>query len=134
VRTSDYGKLDWPVEGPLVYTYGRAVQPNNTTIRWNGVGISAAVGTPVKSVAAGTVVEVQSIGTYGLTVIIEHGGGDYSIYGSLSRADVRKGQTVIKGQNVGGVGVSDPELPPHLHFEIRQGGPAIDPATWLRRQ
>ncbi|MEX2152741.1 MAG: peptidoglycan DD-metalloendopeptidase family protein [Gemmatimonadaceae bacterium] len=134
VRTSDYGKLDWPVEGPLVYTYGRAVQPNNTTIRWNGVGISAAVGTPVKSVATGTVVQVQPIGTYGLTVIIEHGGGDYSIYGSLSRADVRKGQTVAKGQSVGGVGVSDPELPPHLHFEIRQGGPAIDPATWLRRR
>ena len=53
---SDYGKLDWPVDGPLVYTFGRAVQPNNTTIRWNGVGISAATGTPVRSVAPGRVV------------------------------------------------------------------------------
>ncbi len=48
VRTSDYGKLDWPVSGPLVYTFGRAVQPNNTTIRWNGVGIRAPVGTTVR--------------------------------------------------------------------------------------
>jgi septal ring factor EnvC (AmiA/AmiB activator) len=132
IRTSDYGTLDWPVQGPLVYTFGRAVQPNNTTIRWNGVGISAASGTPVKSVAAGRVVRVSQLGTYGLTVIIEHGGGDYTIYGSLARADVRQGQTVVKGQVIGGVGISDPELPPHLHFEVRHGGPAIDPADWLR--
>jgi septal ring factor EnvC (AmiA/AmiB activator) len=134
VRTTDYGTLDWPVDGPLVYTFGRAVQPNNTTIRWNGVGIQANVGTPVKSVASGKVVRVEQIGTYGLTVIIEHGGGDYSIYGSLSAADVQLGQNVTKGQRIGSVGSSDPELPAHLHFEIRQGGPAIDPATWLRRR
>jgi septal ring factor EnvC (AmiA/AmiB activator) len=132
IRTSDYGKLDWPVQGPLVYTYGRAVQPNNTTIRWNGVGISAATGTVVKSVAPGRVVRVSQLGTYGLTIIIEHGGGDYTIYGSLARADVRQGQSVVKGQAIGAVGISDPELPPHLHFEVRHGGPAIDPATWLR--
>jgi len=134
IRTSDYGNLDWPVQGPLVYTFGRAVQSNNTAIRWNGVGIRAAVGADVKSVSAGRVVTVRQVGTYGLTVIVEHGGGDYSIYGSLVRADVKEGQAIVKGQTVGGVGISDPELPPHLHFEIRKGGPAIDPVTWLRRQ
>jgi len=132
IKTSDYGRLDWPVDGPLVYTYGRAVQANNTAIRWNGVGIQAAVGAAVRSVAAGKVVSVRQLGTYGLTAIVEHGGGDYSVYGSLSRADVREGQLVAKGQVLGGVGVSDPELPPHLHFEIRHGGPAMDPVTWLR--
>lgn len=134
VRTSDYGKLDWPVEGPLVYTFGREVQPNNTSIKWNGVGIRASVGTSVRSVAAGKVASVRQLGTYGLTVILEHGGGDYSIYGSLSAAAVRVGQNVAKGDKLGEVGVSDPELPPHLHFEVRQGGPAVDPATWLRRR
>jgi len=134
VRTSDYGNLDWPVEGPLVYAFGRSVLPNNTTIRWNGVGIRATEGAPVKSVAAGTVVDVRQFGTYGLMVIVEHGGGDYSIYGSLSQAAVRTGQTITKGQSIGGVGVSDPEMPPHLHFEIRQGSLPIDPATWLRRR
>jgi murein hydrolase activator len=132
IRTSDYGALEWPVQGPLVYTYGRAVQANNTTIRWNGVGISAASGSVVKTVAAGRVVRVSQLGTYGLTIIIEHGGGDYTIYGSLARADVRLGQNVAKGQVIGAVGISDPELPPHLHFEVRHGGPAIDPVTWLR--
>lgn len=135
IRTSDYGNLDWPVQGPLVYTFGREVQANNTAIRWNGVGIRAEVGTAVKSVAAGRVATVRQVGTYGLTVIVEHGGGDYSIYGSLTSAAVDVGQTVAKGQTVGAVGISDPELPPHLHFEIRHGrGEAIDPVTWLRRR
>lgn len=134
IRTSDYGALDWPVNGQLLYTFGRAVQANNTTIRWNGVGIRAAVGTAVANVATGRVVSVRQLGTYGLTVIVEHGGGDYSIYGSLARSDVKEGQAVNKGQILGGVGMSDPELPPHLHFEVRRGGPAVDPAIWLRRR
>ena len=139
IKTSDYGRLDWPVDGPLVYTFGKAQTASNTTIRWNGVGIKANVGTSVTAVAAGRVVSAAPLGTYGLTVIIDHGGGDYSIYGSLSRADVRQGQQVAKGQQIGGVGISDPEYPPHLHFEIRHGGadgrPAsVDPATWLRDQ
>jgi septal ring factor EnvC (AmiA/AmiB activator) len=134
IRTSDYGRLDWPVEGALVYTFGKAQTQANTTIRWNGVGIRALEGTPVRAVAPGRVVSVRQLGTYGLTVIIDHGGGDYSIYGSLRSADVREQQMVAKGQPVGGVGRSDPELPPHLHFEIRHGGPAVDPATWLRSQ
>ena len=68
----------------------------------------------------------------GTTIIVEHGGGDYSIYGSLARADVRLHETVTKGEQLGTVGISDPDLPPHLHFEIRHGGPAVDPASWLR--
>jgi septal ring factor EnvC (AmiA/AmiB activator) len=132
IRTSDYGQLDWPVEGPLVYSYGKAQTASNATIRWNGVGIKAAIGTPVHAVADGTVVSVGSLGTYGTTVIVEHGGGDYSIYGSLGRAAVRLHQSVAKGDEIGTVGISDPDLPPHLHFEIRHGGPAVDPASWLR--
>jgi septal ring factor EnvC (AmiA/AmiB activator) len=139
IRTGDYGKLDWPVDGSLVYTFGKAQTASNTTIRWNGVGIRGSVNAPVKSVASGKIVSVGQLGTYGLTVIVDHGGGDYSIYGSLSRADVRVGQQIAKGQVVGCVGISDPDLPPHLHFEIRHAGPdgrpsSVDPATWLRDQ
>ena len=132
IKTSDYGRLDWPVDGPLVYTYGKAQTASNATIRWNGVGIQAPVGTAVHAIAGGTVVSVGSLGTYGTTIIVEHGGGDYSIYGSLARADVRLHQTVAKGEEIGTVGISDPDLPPHLHFEIRHGGPSVDPASWLR--
>jgi septal ring factor EnvC (AmiA/AmiB activator) len=132
IRTTDIGRLDWPVNGAFVYRFGRTVNPNNTTTRWNGIGISAPVGTPVKSVSAGTVAYAGQMGTYGNTVILEHGGGDYSVYGSLDKMDVRKGTRVIKGQPIGTVGVSDPAIGAHLHFEIRRGGPAVDPAEWLR--
>jgi septal ring factor EnvC (AmiA/AmiB activator) len=134
IRTTDYGRLDWPVNGPLLYDFGKASAANNTTIRWNGVGIRAPMNTPVHAVAAGRVVSVRPLGTYGLTIIIDHGGGDYSVYGSLGDASVREGQMVDKGDPIGTVGISDPELPAHLHFEIRHGGPAVDPATWLRER
>ena len=133
LTTSDLGRLDWPVSGTILYRFGRVVNPNNTTTRWNGIGIAAPIGTPVRAIAPGEVVVAEAIGTYGLTVIVQHGGGDYSVYGSLSRADVRKGQTVRKGQSVGAVGSSDPDLQSHLHFEIRRGrGTAVDPLEWLR--
>ncbi len=134
IRTSDLGKLDWPVDGTILYRFGRVINPNNTTTRWNGIGIGASVGTAVKSIAAGEVVLADNVGTYGPTVIVQHGGGDYSVYGSLARIDVRKGQQIPKGQTIGTVGATDPDLPPHLHFEIRPKGRSVDPLEWLRAQ
>lgn len=135
IRTSDLGQLEWPVDGNIIYRFGRVVNPNNTTTRWNGIGISAPVGTPVKAIASGQVAVAEAIGTYGLTVIVQHGGGDYSVYGSLARIDVRRGATVRKGQLIGSVGATDPELEAHLHFEIRRDrGRAVDPLEWLRGQ
>lgn len=135
LRTTDLGTLDWPVDGTFLFRFGRVINPNNTTTRWNGVGIAAPTGTPVKSVAAGTIRRVGPMGTYGLTVILDHGGGYFSIYASLNAASVRQGATVRKGDVLGTVGVSDPDLKPHLHFEIRTPptGDAVDPESWLRR-
>ena len=132
LKTSDLGKLDWPVEGSVLYRFGRAINPNNATIRWNGIGIGTAEGTAVKSVSSGTVEYAERFGTYGLTVIVNHGAGDYSIYGSLAQARVAKGSHILKGQVIGTVGTSDPDLAAHLHFEIRPNGRAVDPLDWLR--
>ena len=132
LRTSDLGRLDWPVDGTVLYRFGRVVNPNNTTTRWNGIGIAAATGTAVRSVAPGTVVSVGQLGTYGLTVIVQHGAGDYSVYASLNNASVRTGGAIRKGDVIGTVGTSDPDLKPHLHFEIRPQGRAVDPESWLR--
>jgi septal ring factor EnvC (AmiA/AmiB activator) len=125
ITTSDYGKLDWPVEGTLVYTFGKD--------HWKGIGIGAPAGTPVKVVADGKVAYIRAIGTYGLSIFIDHGAGNYTIYGSLKQATVKEGQTVAKGDVIGETGVSDPDLPAHLHFEVRTGGrDAVDPMKWLR--
>ena len=132
LRTSDIGRYDWPVEGDIIYNFGRVVNPNKTTLAWQGVGIAAPVGTPVKSVAAGTVDFAAPNGTFGLTVVLHHGSGDYSVYSSLSKLAVTKGGRVTKGQVIGQVGVTDPELPAHLHFEVRPNARAVDPLEWLR--
>ena len=134
LKTSDFGKLDWPVEGSILYSFGRAINPNNTAIRWNGIGIGAPLGTPVKAIADGEIMIAEAIGTYGLTVIVQHGGGDYSVYGSLQRTAVDKGAKVTKGQVIGHVGRADPDMDAHLHLEIRPQGRAMDPLTWLQRR
>ncbi len=131
LRTSDLGKLDWPVDGAIIYSFGRAINPNNTAIRWNGIGIEAPLGTPVTALADGEVMVAEPIGTYGLTVIVQHGAGDYTVYGSLQRATVKRGAKVKAGQVIGMVGRADPDLSPHLHLEIRPKGRAVDPLTWL---
>ena len=125
LTTSDYGKLDWPVEGTLVYTFGKD--------HWKGIGISAPAGTPVKAVEDGKIAYIRPIGTYGLSVFIDHGAGNYTIYGSLKAVTVKEGQSITKGEVIGQTGVSDPDLPAHLHFEVRTGGrDAVDPMKWLR--
>ena len=130
------GTLDWPVPpNTILYSFGRVVNPDNTTVRWNGIGIAAAAGTEVHAISAGRVVVAEPMGTYGLTVIIQHSGGDYTIYGSLGRLATKKGDVVNRGQVIGYVGTSNPELPPHLHFELRpEGGHAVDPLEYLKAQ
>ena len=108
-----------------MYTFGKD--------HWKGIGIGAPAGTPVKVVADGKVAYIRAIGTYGLSIFIDHGAGNYTIYGSLKVASVKEGQTVAKGDVIGETGVSDPDLPAHLHFEVRTGGrDAVDPMKWLR--
>ena len=104
ITTADLGKLDWPVEGAIVYRFGRDTLPSGGVIRWNGIGIAAGVGTPVKSVEAGKVRLVGQFGTYGLTVVLEHGNGYYSVYSHLQSAAVKLAATVTQGQAIGSGG------------------------------
>ena len=133
ITTADLGGLDWPVEGSIIYPFGTTTGPNNTRIPRHGIGIKAAVGTPVRSVAAGTVSLAGPLGLYLTSVLIDHGGGYYTFYAYLHDATVRPGDRVIRGQLVGHVGGESSDEGPHLHFEIRgQGGIALDPGNWLR--
>jgi murein hydrolase activator len=135
ITTADLGKLDWPVEGAIVYRFGRDTLPSGGIIRWNGVGIAAGVGTSVKGVEAGKVRLVGQFGTYGLTVVVEHGNGYYSVYSHLESAGVKLGASINKGAVIGTVGGQNSDYGPHLHFEIRgENQIALDPTTWLRRR
>lgn len=133
LTTADIGRLDWPVEGTILYPFGPERRASGATVTWHGIGIGAAEGTPVRVVATGRVALVQRLSTYGLTVIIEHGDSHTSLYMQLGSAVVAQGQSVEKGQVIGTVGGAGTDRGPHLHFEIRQaGGLALDPAAWLR--
>lgn len=135
LTTEDIGRLDWPVEGRIVYRFGRDTLPGGGVIRWNGIGIGTAAGTPVKAVETGRVALVQRLSTYGLTVILEHGSGYYSVYSQLATASVQAGQQVEKGESIGAVGGANTDYGPHLHFEIRgENQIALDPTDWLRRR
>jgi septal ring factor EnvC (AmiA/AmiB activator) len=133
--TGEYGSLDWPVDGDIIARFGRARHPvYNTEIVNNGIDIRAARGTRVRAVEAGKVVYVDWYGGYGLTIIVDHDGGYYSLYAHLDRAQVSINQQVARGGVVGTVGESGSLEGPKLHFEIRQGVRAIDPVGWLRRR
>ena len=129
------GTLEWPVDGTLLYPFGRAPGPDQTLTSWQGIGIEAAPGTPVRAVAAGVVKLVDTqLATFGATVVILHPSGEYSIYSSLGSINVAQDQIVDRGTQIGTVGSNDPRLPPHLHFEIRSGSKpiAVDPIPFLR--
>ena len=135
--TADVGTMNWPVDGELIYRFGREERPNGTVLRWNGIGIAAPTGTPIQAVEAGTVVLAGPFEGYGLTVVLSHGGGFYTLYLYLQEIDVNQGREVTVGQVVGTVGGADTPEGPHMEFQIRAptdgGAPrAQDPLAWLR--
>ncbi len=135
ITTADIGRLDWPVEGAIVYRFGRDTLPSGGIIRWNGIGIAANPGTPVKAVESGKVRLVGQFGTYGLTVVLEHGNGYYSVYSHLQSAEVQLSASVVRGQTIGTVGGENSDYGPHLHFEIRgENQVALNPVDWLRKR
>ena len=135
ITTADIGQLGWPVDGRLLYQFGTDVGPNNTRIPRHGIGIGAPVGTPVKAVAGGTASVVGRMSTYLLTIILDHGGGYYSVYAQLDATRVKQGERVVAGQVIGTVGGASSDEGPHLYFEIRgQGGIVLDPVNWLKQR
>lgn len=131
--TGDYGALAWPVEGEIIERFGRSRHPvYNTEVVNNGIDIRAPQGTPVRAVEAGEIVYADWNGGYGQMVIVDHDGGYYSLYAHLARVDVAVGQRIAPRHVLGTVGETGSLVGAKLHFEIRQGGRAVDPIGWLR--
>ena len=87
---------------------------------------------PARSAGAGTVVSAGWSGGYGRMVEIDHGGGFTTRYAHLSRIIVREGQRVAAGEIVGEVGTTGRSTGPHLHYEVRRNGDALDPLRLLK--
>jgi len=120
-------RLAYPVFGLLSDGFG----PRGARFH-AGVDLATTAGTPVAAAAAGVVTWAGWRGGWGKLVVLGHGGGIRTLYAHLSRMSVRVGQHVGAGASVGLVGSTGHATGPHLHFEVRVRGAAVDPLTALR--
>ena len=87
---------------------------------------------PVRAAADGVVAHAERFGGYGRLVVLDHGNGVQTYYAHLSRFNVRPGQEIRRGETVGAVGSSGRATAPHLHYEVRIGGTAVNPARFMK--
>lgn len=97
-----------------------------------GIDFRAPTGTGVRAAAPGKVIEAGWMGGYGQMVEIDHGNGMTTRYAHLSSIDVDVGDTVTRGEVIGRVGSTGRSTGPHLHYEVRVDGDAVDPMRFLR--
>ena len=97
-----------------------------------GIDLAAPIGSPIRATSDGQVSRADWFGGYGLFVSLEHGGGVQTRYGHMARLNVLEGQRVRKGDVIGFVGSTGRSTGPHLHYEIRLDGRAINPAAAIR--
>jgi septal ring factor EnvC (AmiA/AmiB activator) len=127
------GDLPWPVAGRIVRGFGISREKGYALIS-HGVDIEADEGSPVKTIHAGKIVFYNWVTNFGNTMIIDHGGGLYSVYGHLQKSLKSLGESVESREDVALVGQSGDVLRPTLHFEIRYNDKPQDPAKWLSRK
>jgi len=117
----------------LTSSFGMRVSPIAGTWKFHkGIDMAAPVGTKVFACKAGTVSYIGNMDTtYGNYIVIKHDGGMTSLYAHLSQVLVNKGDSVPSGYLIGKVGTTGASTGPHLHFEIRMNGAALDPEKYL---
>ncbi|CAN5739752.1 hypothetical protein BH20ACT14_BH20ACT14_18550 [soil metagenome] len=116
----------WPVSGTVVSGFGW---------RWGrmheGIDITAPMGASVWAAAAGTVIYSGWLGGYGLLLVVDHGNGLATAYAHNSSLLVGVGQRVGQGETISLVGSTGNSSGPHVHFEVRVNGSAVDPLAYL---
>ena len=126
VAPSGSGVLGWPVSGPVTSGFG---------VRWGrmheGIDIAVGEGTPVRAAAAGTVIYAGWMSGYGNLVAVDHGNGLSTAYAHNSSLAVSVGQSVAAGEIVSYSGNTGNSTGPHVHFEVRVNGSAVDPLGYL---
>lgn len=117
VLTSSFGMRTHPVLGGMR--------------RHSGIDLAAPTGTPVYATADGVVSRADWYSSYGLYISLEHGASLQTRYAHLSRLAVAAGDTVKKGDLIGYVGSTGRSTGPHLHYEVRVDGVAVNPIPYM---
>ena len=126
------GQLPWPAEGRIIAKFGRQWNSKlKTTTENPGIDIKGQPGSPIRTVLGGVVTTITYIRGYGTTIIVDHGGGFYTVYSHVTNI-----QTVVDGQVQNGdiiayMGDSGSINGSKLHFEIWGKGQKLDPEKWL---
>jgi septal ring factor EnvC (AmiA/AmiB activator) len=122
------GRLRKPADGKVRKLFGKRRQGQ---VRWKGIVINSAEGSPVQAVQNGKVLYADWLKGFGLVTIVDHGNGYMTVYGRNQALLKQAGDVVIEGETIGLVGSSGGQSSPGLYFEIRLKGKALNPSSWL---
>ncbi len=120
----------WPVASAKVVVTAEFGVPRGSS-RHEGIDLAAPAGTPVWATADGRVVVAGKDGSYGKTVVIDHGGGFRTRYAHLKKIETKKGKRVERGDTIGRVGKSGNASGAHLHYEVLRNGAPVNPRVYL---
>lgn len=128
------GKLNWPVNGKLIHTFGKYKNPQLKTVLNNtGIDIRAEKGTEIRCVFPGIVSMITYMSGFGNTVIVDHKNGYYTVYTHMDEVLVSKFQLIESAEVIGAVGTSGSLEGAMLHFEIYGNNVPLNPLTWLKK-
>jgi septal ring factor EnvC (AmiA/AmiB activator) len=129
---SQKGRMSLPVRGEIIESYGKHKHPEFNSFTFSkGLSISASSGTEFKAIYEGTVIFADYFKGFGNMIIIDHGGGYFTLYAHASRLTKKVGAEVARQEIIGAVGDVDSSKGSILYFEIRHQGKPVDPAGWV---
>lgn len=129
------GQLPWPANGRIIAKFGRQWNPKlKTTTENPGIDIKGQPGSPIKTILGGVVTTITYIRGYGTTIIIDHGGGFYTVYSHVANIQATVDSEVKNGEIIAYMGDSGSINGSKLHFEIWGKGQKLNPEKWLRKK
>jgi murein DD-endopeptidase MepM/ murein hydrolase activator NlpD len=118
----------WPVKGRVIQGFG----PKSSGGQNDGINVAVPEGTPIKAAEDGVVAYAGSeLKGYGNLVLVRHSNGFVTAYAHASELNVKKGETIKRGQVIGKAGATGNVSSPQLHFEVRKGATPVDPTQYL---
>jgi len=128
----DHTPSIWPADGWMSRGYGMKHDPFTGYKQFHrGIDLANNRGTPIVASADGKIREVGTFGRLGKMVIVDHGYGFVTRYGHLSQIDVKRGQSVKRGDIIGLMGSTGYSTGPHLHYEVWRNGKVMNPADFI---
>jgi septal ring factor EnvC (AmiA/AmiB activator) len=127
------GHMNLPVRGDILESYGKHKHPEFNSFTFSkGLSIAAPGGTDIKAIYEGTVIFSDYFKGFGNMMVVDHGGGYFSLYAHASRLTKKVGAEIARHETIGAVGDVDSSKGSMVYFEIRHLGKPVDPAGWVR--